>query len=373
MTGSILEAQGVTYSYGGAKDRTTALHKVSVGVRAGSRTALLGANGAGKSTLFYHFNGVFKPKSGTVLHKGEPLDYSREALSELRSEVCVVVQNPDEQIFSSTVEEDIAFGPLNAGMPRDEVEARIEDALFKVGMEAYRTRPSTQLSYGQRKRVSIAGALAVDPEVLILDEPTAGLDPQMSQEVIEIVDQLCEGGTTVVVSTHDVDLAYSWAEDAAVLRRGRAVFSGTPEGFFSDVPLSYSCGLGTPSVAALDASLRPGLPGSPRTRAELLFGLAPEGAEIGRVEMVPVRQGDDVSGEASAVPADVRVGVYGSVARRAFAASGARADHRFDAIDGCAVEAVRGADSVLFCDEGMVGFARRRLSALERFGRGSVL
>lgn len=224
---ALLETKDLSYSYASRK-HAKPLDGVSVRIDAGVRTAVLGANGAGKSTLFYSLNGILKPKSGEVLFKGSPLEYTREALRELRSSVCVVVQNPDEQIFSSTVEEDVAFGPLNMDLPRDEVEEKIVDSLTKVGMLEYRNKPATHLSYGQRKRVALAGALAVDPEVLILDEPTAGLDPRMSAEMLEIVDLLTAAGTTVILSTHDIDMAYAWAEDAHILSTGHCVYSGPP-------------------------------------------------------------------------------------------------------------------------------------------------
>ncbi|MDO5861458.1 MAG: ATP-binding cassette domain-containing protein [Thermoplasmata archaeon] len=368
----ILEARGVSYTYSVRQDRPS-LDDVSVRIRRGSRTAILGANGAGKSTLFYHFNGVYKPKSGTVLYNGEPLSYEKADLRKLRSDICVVVQNPDEQIFSSTVEEDVAFGPMNMGMERDEIERRIQDALFKVGMEGYRKRPSTQLSYGQRKRVSIAGALAVDPKVLILDEPTAGLDPQMAQEVMELVDQLVEAGTTVLISTHDVDLAYTWAEEVHVIRRGKAVFSGSPEEFFSDSARAFACGLTRPTPSSVDASLCPGSPHRPRTCAQLLCSLAPEGAVFGKVRIVPVDADTDVAAEVGNVPDDQSIGVYGAIAHRAFSSGGLRVDHGFNAIEGCMTDAIRGKDSVLFCDSNMVPLAKRRGAAIEEYGKGAVM
>ena len=201
----ILEARDVSYSYEKKDGSPMSLKGVSLGIRPGIRTVILGANGAGKSTLFYHFNGVFKPKSGEILYRGIPLCYDKEVLYQLREDIAVVVQNPDEQIFSSTVEEDVAFGPMNQNLHPSIVEERIRDSLFKVGMEEFRYRPTTQLSFGQKKRVAIAGALAMEPKVLILDEPTAGLDPQMSQEVMELVDQMCMTGTTVMDDCDHLD------------------------------------------------------------------------------------------------------------------------------------------------------------------------
>ena len=153
------------------------------------------------------------------------------------------------------MEEDIAFGPMNCGMEHDEVEKAIQDSLFKVNMEEYRSRPTIQLSYGQRKRIALAGALAIDPEVLVLDEPTAGLDSKMSQEVIELAEQLCVKGTTVIISTHDVDLAYAWAEEIHVLRNGKLVYSGEPEPFFSQPDQVALAGLALPHTFSVNDSV----------------------------------------------------------------------------------------------------------------------
>ncbi|MCI5973973.1 MAG: energy-coupling factor ABC transporter ATP-binding protein, partial [Candidatus Methanomethylophilus alvus] len=166
------------------------LKDVDLSIPENGRTAVLGANGAGKTTLFYSLTGVYKPSKGEVLYRGKPVEYTKEGLTELRSEVAVVLQNPDEQMFSSTVEEDVAFGPMNIGVPRDEVGERIDRALRDVRMSDYRWSPLQQLSGGQRKRVAIAGALAVRPKVMIMDEPTAGLDPQSSMEVMELAERL---------------------------------------------------------------------------------------------------------------------------------------------------------------------------------------
>ena len=139
----ILEARDVSYRYERKEGSPMSLKGVSLGIRPGVRTVILGANGAGKSTLFYHFNGVLRPAEGEVRYRGVPLSYAKEHLYQLREDVAVVVQNPDEQIFSATVEEDVAFGPMNLNLPPDIVEGRITDSLYKVGMQEYRHRPTT--------------------------------------------------------------------------------------------------------------------------------------------------------------------------------------------------------------------------------------
>ncbi|MDD4669158.1 MAG: ATP-binding cassette domain-containing protein, partial [Candidatus Methanomethylophilus sp.] len=245
-----MEMREVDYRYRGA-DRL-ALDNASMTVDSSCHTALLGVNGAGKTTSFYIFDGVYRPEKGEVRYRGVPLVYDREHLTELRSKVGVVLQNPDDQMFASTVEEETAFGPLNCGMPRDEIEQRIVDSLNAVGMLEFRRRPLHQLSYGQRKRVAIAGALAMHPRMLIMDEPTAGLDPQMSLEVLEMAEELQASGTTVVISTHDADLAYRWADRIEVLQRGRSVYSGSPDGFYEDESAVRHAGLARPSVFEID-------------------------------------------------------------------------------------------------------------------------
>ncbi len=364
----ILEARDVTYSYEKKEGSPKSLSEVSLGIRPGIRTVILGANGAGKSTLFYHFNGVFRPKSGEVLYRGIPLCYDKEVLYQLREDISVVVQNPDEQIFSSTVEEDVAFGPMNQNLHPSIVEGRIADSLFKVGMEDYRYRPTTQLSFGQKKRVAIAGALAMEPKVLILDEPTAGLDPQMSQEVMEMVDRLCLGGTTVVISTHDVDLAYAWADEIHVLRHGRLIFSGVPEDFFSDKESVALSGLALPHTFSVNRSLEGirGLPEAPypRTNSQLLAKLSPPEARFGRIMIRGI-------GDGTPVPEDdgLTRGIYGFRTRRMFRDNGCRADIYFNAVEGCCLSAMQGRDTVLFCDEELVDVIAGRIRSVSEFGR----
>jgi len=226
-----LECKDLSYDYPG---RGAALRDISLEITEGRKTAIIGPNGAGKSTLFLHFNGVLRPKGGQVLFQGQPLIYRNKELSHLRKEVAVILQNPDDQIFSATVEEDVAFGPLNLGLPREEVEARVDEALALVDMSSMRERPSQQLSFGQRKRLAIAGALAMRPKVLVMDEPTAGLDPHMVQEVLELTEELHMKGITLVMSTHEMEVAYSWADDFKVLHQGRLLFSGSAEELFAN-------------------------------------------------------------------------------------------------------------------------------------------
>ena len=159
MGDGIIETFDLTYWYAG-NDRPS-LDRVDLKIRKGVKTIILGGNGAGKSTLFYHFNGVFKPSSGSIVFDGEQIRHKKKVLRNLRSKVSVVLQNPDDQIFGQTVEEDVAYGPSNLGLPEEEVRRRVDHAINLVGLDAFRDRNTLKLSYGQRKRLALAGALGL--------------------------------------------------------------------------------------------------------------------------------------------------------------------------------------------------------------------
>ena len=168
----VIETKDITYEY---PDGTKALETVNFMAEEGKIVALLGPNGAGKSTLFLHFNGILRPSSGTVVIDGENINYNKKELMKIRQKVGIVFQNPDDQLFAPTVVEDVAFGPMNMGLPKDEVESRVKEALSRVGMEGFEKKPPHHLSGGQKKRVAIAGILAMKPKIMVLDEPTSGL------------------------------------------------------------------------------------------------------------------------------------------------------------------------------------------------------
>ncbi|MFJ8649456.1 ATP-binding cassette domain-containing protein [Streptomyces sp. NPDC093546] len=179
--------------------------------------ALLGRNGSGKTTMLRLLSGGLRCASGRLLLAGEDVSYDRKGLTRLRTTVQLVVQDPDDQLFAASVGQDVSFGPMNLGLAEAEVRARVREALEALDITALEDRPTHLLSYGQRKRAAIAGAVAMRPRVLILDEPTAGLDPHGQERLLEVLDRLRASGTTVVMATHDVDLALRWADDAAVL------------------------------------------------------------------------------------------------------------------------------------------------------------
>lgn len=219
-TGPVLAANSVHFSHLGGVD---VLRGVDLSIHPGDRIALLGANGAGKSTLFRLLAGAWEPTGGTIVHRGKPVNYSKRGRDELRRSVQLVLQEPDDQIFAMSVAADVSFGPMGQGLAEEEVEQRVAEALRAAEIEDLADRVPHQLSYGQRKRVTLAGALAMHPSVLLLDEPTAGLDPAGARQLLVTLDELHRRGVAVVVSTHDVNMAYEFADTAAVLVEGKLV------------------------------------------------------------------------------------------------------------------------------------------------------
>ncbi len=252
MSEILLEAKGLFFNYEGVE----ALKGVDFRLEAGSKTALLGANGAGKSTLSLHLNGILRPKRGQVLLNGKPCGYSRKELLDWRRQVGLVLQNPDDQLFAATVEQDVSFGPLNQGLSEKEARERVDEALAAMDIEALRERPTHQLSFGQKKRAAIAGALAMRPSMLLLDEPAAGLDPQGSCEMLEALERLRLKGASILLATHDMDLAWEWADSVAVMGSGEMLAAGAPERLFSDGALLSKAGLRKPRVFEIGEELR---------------------------------------------------------------------------------------------------------------------
>lgn len=209
-----LAARGVHAAYPGQPD---VLDCVSISVSPGRRLAVLGANGSGKTTLLRCLSGAHRPSHGDILVDGKPLRHRAAELASHRQQVQLVLQDPDDQLFSADVRQDVSFGPVNLGLSDAQVRVRVEEALDRMGITALADRAVHHLSYGQRKRVAIAGALAMHPDVLLLDEPTAGLDPRGVQTMLAALGGLEDHGTTVVMSTHDVDLAWSWADEVAIV------------------------------------------------------------------------------------------------------------------------------------------------------------
>ena len=249
----MLEARNISYSY---DNDSQALKNVSLKIDDGEMVAILGKNGAGKSTLFLHFNGIYEPDDGEILIDGEKLKYNKKALLKCRQKVGIVFQNPDNQIFAPSVEEDVAFGPLNLKLPMDEVQHRVEEALKRVGMERFEKKAPHHLSGGQKKRIAIAGIIAMKPEIMILDEPTAGLDPDGVEKVLNIMNQLNKEGMTLIISSHDIDMISKYADKIFILYNGEIIESGNKNQIFSNRELLKKAHLRTPLTTEILYNLK---------------------------------------------------------------------------------------------------------------------
>jgi len=245
---NILEFDHIQYAY---PNCPASLSGISFSVQKGARVALVGPNGAGKTTLLLMANGVLEPTKGRVLLDGEPLRYDSRSLRETRKKVGLVFQNSDTQLFAPTVYQDVAFGPLNLGMEQAEIQAVVARSLAAVGLTGYEKRPPHQLSGGEKKRAAIAGVLAMDPEVLVFDEPTSSLDPAGAAELMELLDELNAQGKTIIISSHDVELAYQWADHVVLLQKGSVVSQGPPEEIFTRPDLVATTSLRAPAIVEM--------------------------------------------------------------------------------------------------------------------------
>lgn len=226
MTAPVLDVRGLAHAY---PDGHQALFGVDLHVHEGERVALLGPNGAGKTTLVLHLNGILTAGAGTVAVSGLPV--VKENLREIRRRVGVVFQDPDDQLFMATVRQDVAFGPANLGLRGAALDARVGDALEKVGMAEYADRPPHHLSFGQRRRVAVATVLAMEPEILVLDEPSSNLDPASRRELADIVRSL---DVTVLMVTHDLPYALELCPRSVVLHDGQVVADGATYDLLTD-------------------------------------------------------------------------------------------------------------------------------------------
>lgn len=248
----VLETFALSHRYA---DGSMGLDGCSLAIRRGSRNALLGANGSGKTTLLQHFNGLLRPSAGSLSFDGAPLDTGRAGLTALRRRVGLVFQNPDRQLFSASVFEDVSFGPLNLRLDETTVRQRVTAALAAVGMSEQADRPVHHLSFGQKKRVCIAGVLAMQPDVLLLDEPMAGLDAAMQSDLLVVLDRLAAEGITIVLATHDADFAYRWADDIHLLATGRCIATFAASELPQQAVALCQAGQTMPSVVALHRAL----------------------------------------------------------------------------------------------------------------------
>ncbi len=255
METNIISAQNVLYSYDEEPQQRLVLDSVSLDIARGEFIAVLGHNGSGKSTLAKHFNAILLPQGGCIYVKGIDTR-DQERLYEIRQDVGMVFQNPDNQIVATIVEEDVAFALENIGVEPGEIRRRVDDALKTVGMYDYREHAPHQLSGGQKQRVAIAGIIAMRPDCIVLDEPTAMLDPKGRREVIKTISRLNrEFGITVVLITHYMDEAVR-CDRVVVMEEGKLLLSGTPRQVFSQVELLQSVGLDVPQATELTHRLR---------------------------------------------------------------------------------------------------------------------
>lgn len=242
MKEKVLEVKHLSFSYDGKKQ---ALADVSVSIYPGERIAVLGANGAGKSTFFLHLNGVRQGNAGTILLDGEAIE-SKKQRKKLQQNVGIVFQDADSQLIASTVKAEVAFGPMNMGISKEEVENNTMDAITQMKLLDYVDRPPHYLSGGEKKRVGIADILAMKPRIIVFDEPTAALDPASSQMLEDTLSVLEQEGKTILLSTHDVDFAYRFAQRVIVFHEGTILADDVPERIFQDEELLKKANLKKP-------------------------------------------------------------------------------------------------------------------------------
>jgi len=247
-----LQARNIQYKY---HDGTYALCGASLDIKKGELLAILGPNGSGKTTLLKHLNGLLKPMGGEIVLERKPL--AQYSSKEVFQRVGIVFQDPNDQLFAPSVKEDVAFGPLNLGLSKDEITQRVDEALSLVGMTLHANKAVDALSFGQKKRVCIAGVLAMKPEILVLDEPTCGLDPAGVTSIMTLLKELNERhGITIIMATNTVDLVPVYMDRLAVMYQGNILSIGTPEEVFSNTDEIKRACLELPQIAQLMQILR---------------------------------------------------------------------------------------------------------------------
>ncbi|HJD13055.1 MAG TPA: ATP-binding cassette domain-containing protein [Candidatus Ruminococcus avistercoris] len=249
----ILKADELRFSYD--DDNTHSLNGLSLEIKKGQKVAVMGANGSGKSTFFLCCTGILKPQSGKLFFHGKELTYGKKDLLDLRSKVGIVFQDPDNQLFCASVYQEISFGPLNLGISEEKVRKEVEDMIERLEITPFRHKPTHALSGGQKKQVSIADILVMHPEIIILDEPAAALDPRHTVMVNHIVNQMTKDGITVLMATHDVNYAYEWADEVILFESGKVLMQGSPRQVFSDKEILKKTNLEPPMVLEFFESL----------------------------------------------------------------------------------------------------------------------
>ena len=250
----VIEAQDVSYTYDGNNER--ALDGLNLKIRRGTKVAFMGGNGSGKSTFFLCLNGIRRPDTGKICIDGEAIEYTRKGLLNVRGRVGIVFQEPDDQLFSASVYEEISFGILNLGADEETARREVETVIKELEITPFQDRPAHALSGGQKKQVAIADILVMHPEVMILDEPAAALDPKHTKKVQQIVDHLTEKGITVLMATHDIDYAYAWADEIILMHEGKVIRQGTPFDVCSDRAALKTASLEVPAVLRIHQRLK---------------------------------------------------------------------------------------------------------------------
>ncbi len=376
MTRIILEARDLRYGYPRGDE---VIRGISFHVRRGEKIAIVGPNGAGKSTLLMMFNGMLRPDAGTMLYDGRPIAYDARSLRTLRKRVGFVLQNPDQQIVAPTVYQDVAFGPTNLGLPEDEVKRSVREALRAVGLEGFERRPTHRLSGGEKKKVAIAGVLAMGPEVLVFDEPTSSLDPAASAEIMELLDELNSRDTTIVVSTHDIELAYTWAHRAILMVNGTILQEDLPAIAFGDRDLMRRARLSAPILLDLYRELQERGFSVPARRPFSVLDMLqvidhafehdccrPSPGAIAVCDL-------DLPDNGALAPwlaahPEIPVGAMGTRAKQRAADEGIPLHFTYGVVDKCILRALLGENTAILTNGGMV---RRVVERVEEYSRQS--
>ena len=367
----ILEARDVRYTYPGGLE---AIKGINFHIRQGEKIALVGPNGAGKSTLLQMCNGMIRPNSGTILVGNRQIEYSARCLRDIRRRIGFVLQNSDRQIIAPTVYQDVAFGPTNLGYDKQTVHNLVTQALQQVGLVGFERRPPYQLSGGEKKRVAIAGILAMDPDVLIFDEPTSGLDPAGSEELMDLLDELHDDGKTIIISTHDLELAYPWADRAILLLHGKILQEDVPEIAFGDPTCVRLAHLSLPVLLELSQELtaRGILPTvqMPKTILDMIHIIEPlvnssaskANAVIWVYDVDRGQSTEDLLLRIQETKAQA-IGAMGTRAKQCIELAQIPLDFSYGVIDKCILRALRGEDTFIATSNKMVARIQKRIDA----------
>lgn len=369
MNENVLTFEDVRFSYPG---RPASLKGISFSIKKGKKVAVVGPNGAGKTTLLLMCNGTLVPENGKIFVNGEEIAYDRASLRDVRTRVGLVFQNSDSQLFAPSVFADVAFGPMNLHLPEKEIRERVSDSLFAVGLAGYEKRPPHHLSGGEKKRVAIAGILAMRPDILVADEPTASLDPATAAEIMDLLDELHENGTTILLSTHDVELAYAWADEVILLADGKVLHQGQPAEVFTDFDLMKTARMTPPILLDLYLELV--------RRSILVPGIPPKGIpEMTRLVegSCPVMTGTIYLGDTDDLtPESVKMilakhphrhtGAMGTRAKKFCFSAEISLEYTHGVVDKCLLSVMSGEDTLILTCGGMLDQVELRAAAFAK-------